>query len=205
MLFRRKPGPVDYIVAGLGNPGLRYSGTRHNIGFRVIDELSRRHGIPVDKKRFQALTGMGTVDTGKEARGVNVLLIKPQTFMNLSGRAIRAASSFYKIPPERIIVVFDDVSLPVGKLRIRKKGSDGGHNGIKSIIEACGSENFPRLKVGVGDPGERDIVDWVLSVFEGADRERISRVILVAADAVEHMLSGDFDAAAGKFNGLFVD
>lgn len=206
MLFWKKPGPVDFIVAGLGNPGLRYSGTRHNIGFRVIDELSRRHGIPVDRNRFQALAGTGVIGTGPGERGVNVLLLKPQTYMNLSGRSIQAAASFYKIPIGRIIVVFDDVCLPVGKLRVRKKGSDGGHNGIKSVIEMCGSEDFPRLKVGVGSPGEgRDLVDWVTSVFEGADRERIERVIPVAADAVEHMLTGDFDGAAGKFNGRFVE
>jgi PTH1 family peptidyl-tRNA hydrolase len=205
MLFRKKPGPVDYIVAGLGNPGARYSGTRHNVGFRVIDELSRRHSIPVNKNRFQAHTGTGTIGSGIGERGAKVLLIKPQTYMKLSGRSIRAASSFYKIPPERIIVVYDDIHLPVGKLRVRKKGSDGGHNGIKSIIELCGSEDFPRLKVGVGSPDDGDLVDWVTSVFVGADRQRINRVIDVAADAVEHMLTGDFDGAAGAFNGRFVE
>jgi len=199
MFFRKKPGPVDYIVAGLGNPGARYAATRHNAGFRVIDVLSARHGVKIDKSRFHALTGTAVIN------GARVLLMKPQTFMNLSGKAVRAASSFYKIPPGRIIVVFDDVSLPVGKLRVRKKGSDGGHNGIKSIISECGTDEFPRLKVGVGSPVYHDMVDWVTSPFEGADRERIGRVFPVAADAVEQMLSGDYDAAAGEFNGRTIE
>jgi len=199
MFFGRKPGPVDYIVAGLGNPGPRYAGTRHNVGFRVIDELSGRYGIRVDRSRFRALTGTGVIN------GARVLLVKPQTFMNLSGQSVKAASSFYKIPPDRIIVVFDDVSLPVGKLRVRKKGSDGGHNGIKSIIAECGTDEFPRLKVGVGSPGFRDMVDWVLSPFEGAERERMSRVFPAAADAVERMLSGNYDAAANEFNGITIE
>jgi PTH1 family peptidyl-tRNA hydrolase len=199
MLFGKKPGPIDYIVAGLGNPGGKYSGTRHNVGFRVIDELSRRHSVPADKSRFHALTGTGTIC------GARVLLMKPQTFMNLSGHALKAAASFYRIPPDRMIVVFDDVSLPIGKLRIRKNGSAGGHNGIKSVIAECGTDLFPRLKVGVGSPEFHDMIDWVLSVFEGEDREKIGRVFTVAADAVEAMLKGDFDAAAGMFNGRTVE
>lgn len=199
MFFHSKAGPVDYLVVGLGNPGAKYAGTRHNVGFRVIDELSRRHSIQADKSRFHALTGAGVI------AGVRVLVMKPQTFMNLSGQAVKAAASFYKIPPERILVVFDDVTLPVGKLRIRKKGSDGGHNGIKSVIAECGTDAIPRLKVGVGSPEYHDMIDWVLSLFQGEERERISRVFPVAADAVERMLSGELDAAAGEFNGRTVE
>jgi PTH1 family peptidyl-tRNA hydrolase len=199
MFFLRRPEPLDYIVAGLGNPGLRYSSTRHNAGFNVIDELSRRHGIGVDRKKFRSLTGMGVIN------GARVLLMKPQTYMNLSGQAVRAAMSFYKMPPGQVIVVFDDASLPVGKIRVRKKGSDGGHNGIKSIISECGSDDFPRLKIGIGSPEREDMVEWVTSPFRGADRERINRVFPVAADAVEKMLSGDLDAAAAEFNGRTVE
>lgn len=199
MFLKAKPGPIDLIIAGLGNPGGRYASTRHNVGFRVIDELSRRYSIQVDKSRFHALTGTGIV------KGVRVLLMKPQTFMNLSGQAIKAAASYYKIPPERILVVFDDVTLSVGKLRIRKSGSAGGHNGIKSIIAECGTDGFPRLKVGVGSPEFHDMADWVLSVFEGEERERIGRVFSVAADAVEKMLTGDLDAVTGEFNGRTVE
>ena len=199
MFLKNKTGPIDYLVAGLGNPGGRYAGTRHNVGFRAIDELAHRYAAKVDKSRFHALTGECAIG------GARVLLIKPQTFMNLSGQAVKAAAAFYKIPPERIIVVFDDVSLPVGKLRIRKNGSAGGHNGIKSIIAECGTEEFPRLKIGVGDPGGRDLADWVLSIFEGEERDRIAHVLPVAADAVERMLKGDMDAAAGDFNGRTVE
>ena len=204
MFFRKKQGPVDYVVAGLGNPGARYSGTRHNVGFRVIDELASRYGVSVDKNKFKARAGIGTVAIPGGGR-IKVLFIKPQTYMNLSGISISAALSFYKIPMERVIIVSDDVSLPIGKIRIRKKGSDGGHNGIKSIIEMCGSEDFPRVKVGIGSPEHGDLVNWVTSLFGPKERDRIARVIKVSADAVEHMLTGDFDAAAGIFNGRTVE
>jgi PTH1 family peptidyl-tRNA hydrolase len=204
MFFRKRQGTVDYVVAGLGNPGARYSGTRHNVGFRVVDELASRHGVPVDKNKFKAMTGIGTITVPGGIRR-RVLFIKPQTYMNLSGVSLNAALSFYKIPLERVIVVFDDVSLPVGRIRIRKKGSDGGHNGIKSIIEMCGSEEFPRLKIGVGSPGDGDLVNWVTSPFGRDDRERIERVIKVSADAVEYMLTDDLDAASGVFNGKTVE
>jgi len=204
MFFRKRQGPVDYVVAGLGNRGERYSGPRHNVGFRVIDELASRHGVSVDKNKFKAMTGVGAVAIPGGGRA-KVLFIKPQTYMNLSGVSLSAALSFYKIPLERVIIVYDDVALPVGRIRIRKKGSDGGHNGIKSIIEMCGTDEFPRVKVGVGSPEDGDLVKWVTSPFGLKDRERILRVIKVSADAVEHMLTGDYDAAAGIFNGKTVE
>ena len=154
-MFFKKQTSIDTIIVGLGNPGKKYEGTRHNAGFAALDHVAEKWGVRVTKAKFDALTGTGT------AAGVKVLLMKPQTFMNLSGDAVRKAADFYKVPPERIIVLFDDISLAPGRLRIRKTGSAGGHNGIKSIIGNIG-QDFPRVKIGVGEKPrpEYDLADW---------------------------------------------
>ena len=154
---------VMYIIAGLGNPTREYEKTRHNVGFEVIDVLADRLGTTVEEKKFKGCYGRGIIG------GQKVLLLKPQTFMNLSGESVRAAADFYKVDPEHIIIVYDDISLDVGQLRIRKKGSAGGHNGIKNIIAHLGTQEFPRIKVGVGDkPKKMDLADYVLSRFSKA-------------------------------------
>ena len=159
---RRAPisGPPEFIIVGLGNPGKQYELTRHNAGFLFADLLADKNGVKINKIQFKAVTASLTLG------GVKCLLMKPQTFMNNSGEAVRQAASFYKIPPERILVVFDDISLPCGRLRIRRKGSDGGHNGIKSIIYHLNSDAFPRVKLGVGEKPhpDYDLADWVLSL-----------------------------------------
>ena len=155
-------GPPEFIIVGLGNPGKQYELTRHNAGFLFADLLADKNGVKINKIQFKAVTASLTLG------GVKCLLMKPQTFMNNSGEAVRQAASFYKIPPERILVVFDDISLPCGRLRIRRKGSDGGHNGIKSIIYHLNSDAFPRVKLGVGEKPhpDYDLADWVLSQFK---------------------------------------
>ena len=185
-----------YLIAGLGNPGSQYVNTRHNIGFRVIDELAARHGVRIDTGKFKGLIGKGNIG------GEKIIFVKPMTFMNLSGECIRSVSDFYKIPPENIVIIFDDISLDVGKLRIRKKGSAGGHNGIKSIIAHLGSENFPRLKFGVGDkPAGMDLADYVLGRFLAEDEQKAAKAIENACDAVECMVVEGFDHAMNKYNG----
>ena len=167
MWFMRRTsgGPVDWIVVGLGNPGSKYENTRHNAGFLALDVLAERSGVPIKRLKFQSLCGEGTVG------GQRVLLIKPQTFMNNSGVAIHQAVTFYKVPPERVLVIYDDVSLPLGRLRLRAKGSDGGHNGIKSILYQLKSDTFPRIKIGVDSPPhpEYSMIDWVTSAFLPAE------------------------------------
>ena len=179
MLFTAKSGP-GWLVAFLGNPGLRYLGTRHNAGFMTAEALSRKLGVRIDRARFQALTAQ--VELG----GEKVLLMLPQTYMNLSGNAVAQAARFYKIPPEHILVVSDEVSLPIGRLRIRTKGSAGGHNGLKSIIAQLGTDQFPRLRLGVGAPPhpDYDMADWVLSSFKDQDAEDMAKAAERAADAV---------------------
>lgn len=181
---------------GLGNPGEQYEYTRHNAGFLTIDELAERKQVPVQRLKHRALTN--TV----ELAGVKVLLMKPVTYMNLSGEAVGEAARFYKIPPERVLVISDDVSLPLGKLRIRKSGSAGGHNGLKSIIQHLGTDAFPRLKIGVGGKPhpDYDMADWVLSKFTGEDRQVMDEAVRRAADAVECFLKDGPDRAMGKFN-----
>ena len=175
---------VMYIIAGLGNPTREYEKTRHNVGFEVIDVLADRLGTTVEEKKFK------------------VLLLKPQTFMNLSGESVRAAADFYKVDPEHIIIVYDDISLDVGQLRIRKKGSAGGHNGIKNIIAHLGTQEFPRIKVGVGDkPKKMDLADYVLSRFSKEDRAVMEDAFREAAGAVEMMIIQGADAAMNQFNG----
>ena len=197
MFFSKRPGPVEWLVVGLGNPGPKYDWTRHNMGFLVIDELAQREKIPVQKLKFKALTN--TVVIGDRS----VLLMKPTTYMNLSGGAVGEAARFYKIPPERILVISDDVALPQGKLRIRRSGSAGGHNGLKDIIAHLGGDGFSRIKVGVGGKPhpDSDMADWVLGKFTGQDKKVMEEAIKRAADAVEELLKNGVDQAMSKFNG----
>lgn len=185
-----------YIIAGLGNPTREYSKTRHNVGFEVIDVLADRLGTTVEDKKFKGLYGRGMIG------GEKVLLLKPQTYMNLSGESIREAADFYKVEPDHIIVIYDDISLGVGQLRIRTKGSAGGHNGIKSIIAHLGTQEFPRIKVGVGDkPKKMDLADYVLSRFSKEDQALMEDAYKEAARAAEVMIGQGADAAMNQFNG----
>ena len=197
MLFGKKPAGVSWLIVGLGNVGDKYEGTRHNVGFRVADELAERAGVPVQRLKYRALTGQA------EIGGARVLLMKPVTFMNLSGEAVRPAADFYKVPADHILVLSDDVSLPVGKLRIRRGGSAGGHNGLKNIIQHLGTDQFPRVKVGVGEKPhpDYDMADWVLGKFQGEDRKAIDQAVQRAADAVECLLREDPERAMSRFNG----
>ncbi len=189
-------GPVEYLVVGLGNPGRQYEGTRHNAGFLVLDKLAEQLGVHISRLKFKALTA----DT--EIGGKHVLLIKPQTFMNLSGQSVQEAMRFYKIPPEKTIIIFDDISLPPGRLRIRKKGSDGGHNGIKNIIYLSGKDTFPRIKMGVGAKPRPDynLADWVLSHFTESEYHSLLEAAKKACEAVRLMVEGKTDQAMNQFN-----
>lgn len=191
-----KSGPFDYMIVGLGNPGKKYEFTKHNAGFLCIDLLAQNLGVKIDRLKFKAL--IGDVRLGSK----RCLLMKPQTFMNLSGEAVRDAAQFYNIPPERIIVIFDDISLEPGKLRIRRKGSDGGHNGIKSIIYQLQSDAFPRIKLGIGakpNP-EFDLADWVLEPFSKDALKALRTAADNACAAVELMTEGKIDEAMSKYN-----
>lgn len=194
-LFRKSAG-IGWIVVFLGNPGLKYAASRHNTGFRTADVCEKVTGAKITKVRFHALTAQTRV--GVE----NVLLMKPQTYMNLSGDAVIEAARFYKVPPERIIAVSDDVSLPVGKLRVRPKGSAGGHNGLKSIIARLGTEDFPRVKVGVGAPPrpDYDMADWVLGSFSGRDAADMAEAETRAWNAVQAYILDGADKAMNEFN-----
>ena len=189
--------PISWIVVGLGNPGLQYERTRHNAGFLAIDRIAQKCGARIDRSKFKALIGEATVS------GKRVLLMKPQTFMNSSGEAIGEAARFYKLDAEHIIVLSDDISLDVGRLRVRRKGSDGGHNGLKSIREHLGSDAYPRVKIGVGQKPhpEYDLVDWVLGNFSGEDMEKLSSAFDTVVLGVEKILSGDIDGAMQCCNG----
>ena len=180
-------GPPEFIIVGLGNPGKQYELTRHNAGFLFADLLADKNGVKINKIQFKAVTASLTLG------GVKCLLMKPQTFMNNSGEAVRQAASFYKIPPERILVVFDDISLPCGRLRIRRKGSDGGHNGIKSIIYHLNSDAFPRVKLGVGEKThpDYDLADWVLSQFKKDELALLREAAEKACSAAELIVAGD--------------
>ena len=179
MLFPSRS--VSWLVVFLGNPGLRYEGTRHNAGFMTADAFARKKGISINRSRFRALTA--TCPIGEET----VMLMKPQTYMNLSGEAVGQAARFYKIPADHVLVVSDDITLPIGALRIRTKGSAGGHNGLKNIISVLGTEEFPRIRLGVGIPPhpDYDTIDWVLSVFRDQDAVDMNEAAERAADAVE--------------------
>ncbi|MCI5868358.1 MAG: aminoacyl-tRNA hydrolase [Dorea sp.] len=185
-----------YIIAGLGNPTLQYEGTRHNVGFDVIDTLADRYNISVDTRKSRALIGKGMIE------GHKVILAKPQTFMNLSGESIRSLADYYKVDVEtELLVIYDDVSLDVGQLRIRKKGSAGGHNGIKNIILNLGTDVFPRIKVGVGEkPKKYDLADYVLGHFSKAEKEQMDEGYKKAASAVAMILNGEMDVAMNEYN-----
>ncbi|MBE6998530.1 MAG: aminoacyl-tRNA hydrolase [Ruminococcaceae bacterium] len=189
-------GGADWLVVFLGNPGPKFAGTRHNVGFMAAEKCEKATGASIRRARFKALTD--TVRVGE----ASVLLMKPQTFMNLSGDAVGPAARFYHIPPERVIVVSDDVSLPLGKLRVRTKGSAGGHNGLKSIIAALGTEGFPRVKVGVGAPPhpDYDMADWVLSTFKNQDAADMDAAVSRAWDAVESYIRFGPEKTMDKFN-----
>lgn len=186
----------EYLIVGLGNPGKKYEFTRHNAGFLFVDILSEKFAFTVKKLKFHALIGEARIN------GKRCLVMKPQTMMNCSGEAVKEACSFYKIPPENVIVVFDDISLDVGKLRIRRNGSAGGHNGIKSIINHLGSDNFPRIKVGVGAKPhpDYDLGDWVLSEFTRTEGKQLRVAVDNACEAVALMVSGETERAMSNFN-----
>lgn len=197
MFFGSKSAGVSWLVVGLGNIGEQYEGTRHNVGFEVVDELAERAGVPVQKLKYRALTNTAQVG------GEKVLLMKPVTFMNLSGEAVRPAADFYKISPDHVLVISDDVALPVGKLRVRRGGSAGGHNGLKDLIRHLGTDQFPRIKIGVGEKPhpDYDMADWVLGKFQGEDKKIIGQAVKRAADAVELLLSQGVDRAMSRYNG----
>ncbi len=186
----------DFIIAGLGNPGAKYEMTRHNAGFLAMDLLAIEEGFDIKRLKHHALVSDVRIN------GKRCLVMKPQTMMNNSGEAIGEAARFYKIPPENIIVVFDDVSLDVGKTRIRRKGSAGGHNGIKSIIQHLGSEDFPRVKVGVGKkPNEEyDLVDWVLGKFPSDQQDDLKKALQNTTNAIRLIVDGDIDEAMNRYN-----
>ena len=195
-MFRRSAG-IQWLVVCLGNPGPKYAGTRHNAGFLAADALARKQNISVSRLRFRALTGKWELPNGEMA-----LVMKPQTYMNNSGEAVGQAARFYKIPPEHVLVIADDIALPVGRLRIRTKGSAGGHNGLKSIISHLGTDAFPRIKIGVGAPAGRgeEQIDWVLSVPRNQDWEDFSAACEKAAEAAEDYIHVGPDRAMGIYN-----
>ncbi|HBI52363.1 MAG TPA: aminoacyl-tRNA hydrolase [Ruminococcaceae bacterium] len=189
-------GAVEFIVCGLGNPGTQYENTRHNTGFMALDTLAEKLGADVKRLKFKSLTA--DVNIG----GKHCLLMKPTTFMNNSGEAVVEALNFYKLPPENLLVMYDDISLDVGRVRIRKKGSDGGHNGIKSIIYLTGSDTFPRIKIGVGakpNP-DYDLAAWVLGMFPKEQGEQLESALGRAAEAAQLIVAGRTDEAMNKYN-----
>lgn len=187
----------SWLIVGLGNPGKEYERTRHNAGFRALDLLASKLGCKVDKSKFQGLYGQANYG------GKKLLLLKPMTYMNLSGRSVLQLSAYFNVPPQRIIVLFDDISLEPGRLRIRADGSAGGHNGIKSIIQEVGSQAFPRVKIGVGakpNP-EFDLADWVLSTFSANEEKALAVALENAADAALAIIDHSVPEAANRFNG----
>ena len=200
MFFKRSkgiaPGPIEFLIVGLGNPGKNYEFTRHNAGFLTLDHIASELDTEINNLKNNARVADVVINNHR------CLLVKPQTFMNNSGTAVRDIAKFYKIPPEKIIVIFDDISLPCGKLRIRRKGTDGGHNGIKSIIYHLNSDQFPRIKIGVGakpNP-EYDLADWVLSKFGKDDTEQLKVAITKATEVLPFILDGEIDKAMNKAN-----
>ena len=186
------------LIVGLGNPGKQYEQTRHNIGFDVIDYMANKYNIDVNREKFKGICGEGFIENKK------VILLKPLTYMNLSGESIRELANFYKLEDDEIIVVYDDISLDIGRLRIREKGSAGGHNGIKSILQNLGGDKFPRVKVGVGQPKD-NLVNHVLGKFSKEDREHIEKVIPVVSDAIVEIVKNDAKESMNKFNGVNIE
>lgn len=195
-MFGRKS--ESWLIVGLGNPGKEYDRTRHNCGFRAIDILAEHLGCKIDKGKFQGLYGQTVY------KGTKLFLLKPQTFMNLSGRSVLQLSAYYNIPPQRIIVLFDDISLDVGRLRVRADGSAGGHNGIKSLIQELGSQAFPRVKIGVGaKPNPNmDLADWVLSTFTSAEQKAVDASLKPAGEAALCIIEHGVPQAANNYNGF---
>ena len=193
---RAASSAFDTLIVGLGNPGAKYEFTRHNAGFLCLDYFAEAERLCVNRLKFHALTGEARLGDHR------CLLMKPQTYMNLSGDAVGEAARFYKIPPERVIVLFDDISLDVGRMRIRRKGSDGGHNGIKSIIAALGSADFPRIKIGVGAKPhpDYDLADWVLTPFDKDQLKTLRTVAEHCCDALHLMVAGNIDEAMSRCN-----
>ncbi|MBP1565274.1 MAG: aminoacyl-tRNA hydrolase [Oscillospiraceae bacterium] len=191
-----KTGPVEYIIVGLGNPGLQYQDTRHNAGFMAIDTLAKKYNADVKKIKFKSLCGECIINDKK------CLLMKPSTYMNNSGEAVVEAMNFYKTPIENVIIIYDDISLEPSKLRIRRKGSDGGHNGIKSIIYLTGEDTFPRIKIGVGKKPHPayNLADWVLSNFKADEIPLIKEACSNASEAISLMVTGKMNDAMNKFN-----
>ena len=197
MLFGRKSGGIQWLIVGLGNPGEKYARTRHNLGFLALDLLAERQKLKVNRIKYKALVAE------TEFGGARCLLMKPQTYMNLSGEAVREAAQFYKIPADHVLVIYDDVSLPVGKIRVRPSGSAGGHNGIKNIIAHLGTDRFPRVKIGTGAPGEGgDMIDWVIGEPSQADKKVLLESFKRAIDAAECIIEngGDCQKAMNQFN-----
>ncbi|MDO4459949.1 MAG: aminoacyl-tRNA hydrolase [Clostridia bacterium] len=197
MFFKKDFGSgVDFMIVGLGNPGDKYDNTRHNAGFIAIDKIADAWNIRITKLKYKALIGDGTVD------GKKVLLMKPQTFMNLSGQAVVEAMNFYKLKPEQVLIIMDDISLDCGKMRIRRKGSAGTHNGMKNIIALSGSDKFPRIKVGVGDKPhpQYDLAAWVLSKFTTDERKLLDECADKSIDAAKLIMNDKIDEAMNRFN-----
>ena len=197
MLFGKKPA-CDWLIVGLGNPGREYERSRHNMGFRALDLLAGTLGVSVKKAKFRALTAQASY------RGQKLLLMKPETFMNASGMAVEQAVQYYKLPPERVLVLFDDISLAPGRIRVRPSGSAGGHNGIKSIISVLHSDEFPRVKIGVGEKPspEYDLADWVLGQIPKPQQALIDTALQHAAEAALCIVESGCQRAAAEFNGL---
>ena len=197
MFFKKKSSNISWIIAGLGNPEPKYEITRHNAGFLAIDRIADNANVSIKKMKFHALIGEA------ELGGERCLLLKPLTYMNKSGEAIAEAMRYYQIPPERVLILFDDISLDPGKLRIRQKGSAGGHNGIKSIIEMTKSSDFPRIKIGVGKKPhpDYDLADWELSKFKKDELPLMDEAFTNAADAAVMIVSGSIDRAMNRYNG----
>ena len=204
MFFSRKndpihsqaSGPVEWIIAGLGNPGRQYENTRHNTGFAAVDTLADSMHVTIDRLKFKCLTAVGSL------MGHRVLLLKPSTFMNLSGQSVQEAMQFYKIPAERVLLLFDDISLPCGRMRIRRKGSDGGHNGVKNILYLTGKDTFPRVKIGVGQKPDAgwDLADWVLSHYSKEESAMMKQVYEKIPQVCSLILDDRLDEAMNRFN-----
>ena len=196
MLFGNKGGSsVEWLIAGLGNPGRKYENTRHNLGFRTVELLAERKGVKLNKVKFKSAYNIC------EFAGARCLIMKPQTYMNLSGEAVQEAARFYKIPADRVLVIYDDVSLPVGKLRVRPSGSAGGHNGIKNIIAHLGTQDFPRIKIGAGAPEEKEgMIDWVIGVPSQKEREILLEAFKRAIEAAECVIAHGCQKAMNNFN-----
>ncbi len=190
-----------YLIVGLGNPGRDYVGTRHNVGFEALDVIASKYDIKLNKEKFRAVYGEGRIG------GERVILAKPQTFMNLSGESVREIMSWYKIAPENLIVIYDDISLEVGTLRIRPKGSAGGHNGVKNIIYQLSTDIFPRIKIGIGAPKtpEYELIDYVLGKFQKEEVDILIKVAIKVAEAVEVIIENGTELAMSKFNGKVTD